>query len=89
MRWITGAGPGQFQWNDVPAMFHGNVNTEAMADGHAEFHKWRNAAVISAGTRAGTGDPTYTYGQIPNGPTSSADPDYEYIRFRLRSPNWK
>jgi prepilin-type N-terminal cleavage/methylation domain-containing protein/prepilin-type processing-associated H-X9-DG protein len=89
VRWITGAGPGQFAWNDAPAMFHGNVGTMALADGHAEYRRWRNPYVISAGTRAGTGDPSFKVGSVPNGPTSSADSDYEYLRSRLRSPNWK
>jgi hypothetical protein len=61
----------------------------ALADGHAEYRRWRNPYVISAGTRAGTGDPSFKVGSVPNGPTSSADSDYEYLRSRLRSPNWK
>jgi hypothetical protein len=83
VQWVTSAGPGQFIWNDAPAMYHGDVSTAALADGHAEYHKWRDKNIIAAGTKGATGQ-TVGSGW---GPTSG--PDYEYIRFRMRSPNWK
>jgi prepilin-type processing-associated H-X9-DG protein len=83
VQWITSAGPGQFVWNDAPAMYHGNVDTMAFADGHAESHKWNDATIIAAGLRGATGQPSSSFG----GPTSGRD--YEFVRFRMRFPNWK
>jgi prepilin-type processing-associated H-X9-DG protein len=34
-------------WTDLPASYHGGSCGFSFADGHAEFHKWRDA-----GTRA-------------------------------------
>jgi prepilin-type N-terminal cleavage/methylation domain-containing protein/prepilin-type processing-associated H-X9-DG protein len=74
---------GRFVWVDPPAMYHGNVNTFAFADGHSEPHKWRDSRIINAGTQAAAGQPTFNFA----GPTTGAD--YEYVRDRYRHPNWK
>ncbi len=88
VQWVTSAGPGKFQWNDVPAMYHGNIDTFSFADGHAESHKWQDGAIITAGIKAVSGDPSvYKMGTIPG--ASSSGLDYEYMRSRLRFPNWQ
>jgi hypothetical protein len=87
VQWITGAGAGTFTWNDTPAMFHGNVDTMTFTDGHGEAHRWTEQAVITAGTQAGKGDPNYKMGSIPNANPNSTD--HEFVRFRMRFPNWK
>ena len=35
--------PRSASWIDVPAGLHGNVNTVTFADGHIEFHQWRES----------------------------------------------
>jgi hypothetical protein len=40
---------------DHMKMFHGNVNTECFADGHAEAHTWRNPNLVKYGKEASTG----------------------------------
>jgi prepilin-type N-terminal cleavage/methylation domain-containing protein len=81
VRWNIGAA--SFAWVDPPAMYHGDVSTQAYADGHASHHKWRNATLINAGRRAANG-------QAPNlvgGPTTGTD--YEFVRNNYQHPNWR
>jgi prepilin-type N-terminal cleavage/methylation domain-containing protein len=80
--WNVGAG--SFIWQDAPAMYHGNVNTFAFADSHAEIHKWMNGDIIRAGTQAAAGQ---NVNGRWNGPYSGSD--YQYVHDNYRHPNWK
>jgi prepilin-type N-terminal cleavage/methylation domain-containing protein len=73
--------PDSFRWVDPPAMYHGNVNTFGMADGHAESHKWRDSNLIVAGRQAASGK---TPAAISTAQTSG--PDYQYILERYLHP---
>ena len=84
VQWTGSKGNPSFTWVDPPAMYHGDVNTFAFTDGHAEYHKWSHGGLIRAGKVAAQGqDP-----RPVNGPTSQSDRDYGYVRDRYRSPNW-
>lgn len=39
---------GTYEWNDLPASFHGRVGNFSFVDGHAESHRWRNGSTMSA-----------------------------------------
>ncbi|HWC58868.1 MAG TPA: prepilin-type N-terminal cleavage/methylation domain-containing protein [Verrucomicrobiae bacterium] len=65
--WNTG------NYNDPLAMYHGNVNTEGFADGHAEHHKWHDGTIISQGLQASQGK-LYTFSVQP--PHSGIDYNY-------------
>jgi prepilin-type N-terminal cleavage/methylation domain-containing protein len=70
-----------FNFTDVPAMYHGSLNTFGFADGHSEGHKWTDGGLIAAGlAAAGTG----AGGGTP--PTSG--PDYQYIYNGYQFPGW-
>lgn len=84
--WVVtwNVGNGSFIWQDAPAMYHGNVNTFAFADGHAEAHKWTDGAIITAGKQAAAG--VQVNGRW-TGPYSGQD--YQYVHDHYRHPNWK
>jgi prepilin-type N-terminal cleavage/methylation domain-containing protein/prepilin-type processing-associated H-X9-DG protein len=87
--WIQGRGagsPGSIQVYDPPAMYHGNVNSFAFADGHVESHKWRDLGFINWGTAAARGVNPMSPTLAPAPATSGVD--YDYIRDRWRHPNW-
>ncbi len=75
--------PYSFTWVDPPAMYHGNVDTFAFGDGHAEGHKWLDSATVKAGKAAASGSST---GFNFSGPTSG--PDYLFMFNNFRFPNW-
>ena len=75
---------GSFIWQDAPAMYHGNIDTFAFADSHAEPHKWTDGAIITAGKQAAGG--VQILGKW-TGPYSG--PDYQYVHDHYRHPNWK
>jgi prepilin-type N-terminal cleavage/methylation domain-containing protein len=77
--------PGTFTWSDPPAMYHGNIDTFAFADGHAETHKWMDATIIQHGTQAAQGVSSVVGGSW--GPYSG--PDYDYVHDHFRFANWK
>ena len=71
-----------FTWVDPPAMYHGNVNTFSFADGHAEYHKWMDSWLISAGKEAANGiDPS-----TDTKKASLSGGDYNYVLQRYRFP---
>ncbi len=39
---------GTYEWNDLPASFHGRVGNFSFVDGHAEPHRWRNGSTLAA-----------------------------------------
>jgi len=64
-------------------MYHGNVDTQSFADGHAESHKWLRPEVIAAGLAAangaGIGAPAY----------DGTKQDDQYIHDNYRFPGWQ
>jgi prepilin-type N-terminal cleavage/methylation domain-containing protein len=80
LTWVL---PNTFTWTDPLAMYHGDVNTQAFADGHAEFHKWLRPQVIAAGLAAANAQP-------PTGIfTDLTKSDDQYIRNNYRFPGWQ
>ena len=75
--------PGSFTWEDPVAMFHGNVNTQSFADGHAEHHKWSRPQVIAAGLAAANAQP------VTKPPTDLTKADDRFIREHYRFPGWQ
>jgi prepilin-type N-terminal cleavage/methylation domain-containing protein len=74
----------EFDWNggngnqayvDIIAMYHGNVNTEGFADGHAEHRKWLDTQVVSQGIAAARQGSAVTYNPQP----THAGADYDYM----------
>ena len=41
------ANPGGLQIRDLPAIYHNSATTFSFADGHAEFHRWRDARTLN------------------------------------------
>ena len=37
-----------YEWNDLPASYHGRVGNFSFVDGHAEAHRWRNGRTMAA-----------------------------------------
>ena len=72
---------GTFQFEDPPAMFHGNQDTMGFGDGHAELHKWFNGNIVAAGQKAARGQATSGTLLVP-----TSDPDYQYIYQRYLFP---
>ncbi|HTB85029.1 MAG TPA: prepilin-type N-terminal cleavage/methylation domain-containing protein [Candidatus Sulfotelmatobacter sp.] len=54
--------PGGTSWIDCPATYHNGCNGMAFVDGHAEIHKWHDAAVLNgyAPPAVPYGNPSYT-----------------------------
>jgi prepilin-type N-terminal cleavage/methylation domain-containing protein len=80
---VTWVALNTFNWTDPVAMFHGNVNTQAFVDGHAESHKWIRTQIIKAGLSAANGQ---VASAIFTDLTSSDD---QYIRNNYRFPTWQ
>ncbi len=75
---------GKFNWNDAIPIYHGNISTYAMADSHAESHKWTDPKIIAYGKAVASG--AVAPGNL------NADyntPDYQYVHDHYRHPNWK
>ena len=62
---------------DIFAMYHGDVNTFCFADGHVEYHKWLDPAVISVGQQGAEGK-IYEWGSNPQPTTGDSDYNYCY-----------
>jgi len=62
--------PQSFNYTDLFATYHGNVGTFCFTDGHAEYKKWTDSAIIGAGNtanRAGSSVFDYAmYGTYPS-----------------------
>jgi prepilin-type N-terminal cleavage/methylation domain-containing protein len=80
VNWVIGTP--SFTWEDPPAMYHVNVDTTSMVDGHVETHKWTDPALIKAGTLA-------AQGQDETGPATTKNADYRFVHDRYRFPGWK
>jgi prepilin-type processing-associated H-X9-DG protein len=71
---------------DLFAVYHGNVNTFAMADGHAEPHTWVDGTIVNAGLTANKANTVaYSYGQLGVSPNQN-DVDATYIKTHWLSP---
>jgi prepilin-type N-terminal cleavage/methylation domain-containing protein/prepilin-type processing-associated H-X9-DG protein len=46
---VSGSPATKYNYEDVFAIFHGNVGTFSFADGHAEGHRWMDVDIINAG----------------------------------------
>lgn len=80
---VTWVAPNSFTWTDPVAMFHGNVDTQAFADGHAESHRWKRGQVIAAGLAAADG-------RVASGIfTDLSQADDQYIHNNYRFPGWQ
>ncbi len=71
-----------FTWVDPLPMYHGNVSTAGLADGHAEYHKWTDSKLINYGISVANGGAL----NPPNPPTQG--PDYDYVYNGYRFPTW-
>ena len=72
-------GGSNFRFRDVFAMYHGNVNTDCFADGHAEHHEWTDPVVIRAGALGNQGK-AYDYEAAPvNAQPTYGDNDWNYV----------
>ena len=83
--WCVGwsATTGTFTWTDPVPMFHGNVSTFSMGDGHAESHKWTDGEIVNAGKAAANAQ-TYSMARA-----SISGTDYNYVHDNFRFPGWK
>jgi prepilin-type N-terminal cleavage/methylation domain-containing protein/prepilin-type processing-associated H-X9-DG protein len=79
----NGNGPTYFTWLDPVPQYHGNVNTYAFADGHAESHKWLSGNIIQAGKAAANAQ-TFSTGFVANSPV-----DQLFMYNGYRFPGWK
>ncbi len=77
---------GRFGWNDTVAMYHGNINTFAFADGHAETHKWTDPKIVQAGKVSAGGQ----NGNSIMASAATSGPDYDFVHDRYRfGSGWK
>jgi prepilin-type N-terminal cleavage/methylation domain-containing protein/prepilin-type processing-associated H-X9-DG protein len=68
------------QWEDIFAMYHGNVGTFAFADGHAEAHRWHDNYLIGAGFAAiKLGSVVYDYAQYNSAGGGTGSPPQKGI----------
>ena len=66
--------PLKYNYEDLFAIFHGNVGTFAFADGHAEGHRWTDGDIINAGKQSlVAGSQLFAYGGA-GGATPSITP---------------
>jgi prepilin-type N-terminal cleavage/methylation domain-containing protein len=66
-------------FRDIFALYHGNVNTDCFADGHAEHYKWTDSTILNAGALANQGLAfDYTLAPVNKQPTRG-DADYTYV----------
>lgn len=81
--------PNTFDAEDVFATYHGNVGTFAMADGHAEGHKWTDGNIITSGKTANTpGVSAYKYGLAATPtPANSGTADVSYLCQHWHTPH--
>jgi prepilin-type N-terminal cleavage/methylation domain-containing protein len=74
----------EFDWNggggaqkyiDIIAMYHGNVNTEGFADGHAEHRRWIDSQITGQGLAASLQGNAISYSPQP----ANTGPDFDYM----------
>jgi len=80
--WVLNvASPG---WVDGFAIFHGNVTTFSMADGHAEMHKWVEPTTIKAATGFANGIESFYWAG-----GNSKNRDFVWMWEHYRYMGWK
>jgi prepilin-type N-terminal cleavage/methylation domain-containing protein/prepilin-type processing-associated H-X9-DG protein len=62
-------------WVDYPASYHNNASGMSFADGHAEIHRWRDSAVLTATTTI-----VQTAGQSPQTPENPVSADLAWLQ---------
>jgi prepilin-type N-terminal cleavage/methylation domain-containing protein/prepilin-type processing-associated H-X9-DG protein len=81
--------PTVFHYEDIFAIYHGNVNTFGFADGHAEHRKWTDGVITAAGLATlKAGSTVYDYSQYGQTP-SSTDADGQWLINHWVSPATK
>ena len=80
--WVMNVNPAP-GWVDPFAVYHGRISTLSYADGHAEGHRWEDAAVLNAATRSGAGFASFSWAGGNGG-----NPDYLYMYQRYRYREW-
>ena len=82
------ATPTRCYFEDLFAVYHGNVNTFCFADGHTEPHKWTDPAILAAGRDSvKPGVTLYMYGSAPYIPAPSGTSDSDYLIQHMLNPN--
>jgi len=71
-------------WVDPFSIFHGQVSTVGFQDGHAESHKWIDAATIKAAKDSAAGRESFYWAG-----GNSRNPDFRWVWDRYRYVNWK
>ncbi len=74
-----------FTWVDPVPMYHGNVNTSAFIDGHAESYAWGDGKVIAYGKYIAAGG-AFDANRV--NPPDYSSPDYDYVYNGYRFPKW-
>ncbi|HUB86474.1 MAG TPA: prepilin-type N-terminal cleavage/methylation domain-containing protein [Verrucomicrobiae bacterium] len=77
---INGPPPTMLTFEDLFAIFHGNVGTFAFADGHSEAHSWLDPQIIAQGKASLSGGAAGEFDYNPQ-PTGSiyANPPYDAL----------
>ena len=70
-------------WVDPFAIFHGAVSDFSYLDGHADSHKWRDAATIKAATDSANGISSFYWAG-----GGSANKDFRWVWDNFRHENW-
>ena len=79
---------GHFYFEDLFAVYHGDINTFCFADGHSEFHKWSDPVIIGAAKASvAPGSAVFWYPAYgPNPSTTGPDNDY-LVKHNLNPKN--
>jgi prepilin-type N-terminal cleavage/methylation domain-containing protein/prepilin-type processing-associated H-X9-DG protein len=85
---VNPGNPPTFSYDDLFAIYHGNVGTFAFADGHAEPKKWTEPTIIAAGRTANAAqDSFWDYNSFGKTPRGSADDTQWLIQHWLMPGN--
>jgi prepilin-type N-terminal cleavage/methylation domain-containing protein len=84
--WTGTAAAPAFNFVDTVPMYHGKVSTFALADGHAEYHSWKNSVLINDGLTAASGTQPPQGGNFTLAGAPTSGDDYNYILQRWRFP---
>jgi prepilin-type N-terminal cleavage/methylation domain-containing protein len=71
-------------WVDPFSIFHGQVSTVGFQDGHAENHKWIDAATVKAAKDSAAGRESFFWAG-----GNSRNPDFRWVWDRYRYVNWR
>ena len=76
--WVIDVAPSP-GWVDPFAIFHGNVSTISMADGHAESHTWRDPRTVKAASDSSRGKESFYWA---GGDKKNVDFQWVYQRYK-------